>query len=392
MAKAVFTAKRVSAYDDLVEERYHFPRTYLKQVERAVGDWIVYYEPRRTSRDLSSSGGLQAYFATARLTAVVPDPAQDDHYYAHVAEYLEFDRPVPFSFRGAYHESALRKPDGSTNKGAFGRAVRVLPDREYDSIVAAGFSTLLTPNDAGGAGVVSDDRWGWAGPEDDGERPRILSGRPDDDAAPDSTDEDVGEAVDGEDPDDQDEVEPVEIPEDAEWYVVHTYSGYENKVRQNLEHRIESMGMLDQIFQVVVPVEEEVDIKDGQRRIVERKIFPGYVLVRMILTDESWSVVRNTPAVTGFVGSGTDASDRLRPTPLRQEDVDRIMHRMESEEPTIRVSFRVGQNVRIVDGPFTDFHGVVDDIDMERGKVRLMVNFFGRETPVELDFLQVEKV
>jgi transcriptional antiterminator NusG len=176
------------------------------------------------------------------------------------------------------------------------------------------------------------------------------------------------------------------IPADARWYVIHTYAGYENKVKQNLEHRIESMGMLDQIFQVVVPVEEEVDIKDGQRRIVERKIFPGYVLVRMILSEESWGVVRNTPAVTGFVGSGT------QPTALRPEDVDKILRRMEADEPTIRVTFRQGQNVRIVDGPFTDFHGIVDDIDMDRGKVRLMVNFFGRETPVELDFLQVEKV
>ncbi len=184
----------------------------------------------------------------------------------------------------------------------------------------------------------------------------------------------------------------LKIPDAAEWFVVHTYSGYENKVKQNLEHRIESMGMLDQIFQVVVPIEEEVDIKDGQRRTVERKIFPGYVLVRMILTDDSWSVVRNTPAVTGFVGAGGDPENRMRPTPLRKEDVDRIMRRMESDEPTIRVTFRVGQNVRIVDGPFTDFHGVVDDLDMDRGKVRLMVNFFGRETPVELDFLQVEKV
>jgi transcriptional antiterminator NusG len=190
-----------------------------------------------------------------------------------------------------------------------------------------------------------------------------------------------------------DAVSEVAVPEGAEWYVVHTYSGYENKVKRNLEHRIESMGMLDQIFQVVVPIEEEVDIKDGQRRIVERKIFPGYVLVRMLLNDDSWSVVRNTPGVTGFVGTGgTEAGDRLRPTPLRKQEVDKIMRRMEAEEPTIRVSFRQGQNVRIVDGPFTDFHGVVDDIDMERGKVRLMVNFFGRETPVELDFLQVEKV
>jgi transcriptional antiterminator NusG len=184
----------------------------------------------------------------------------------------------------------------------------------------------------------------------------------------------------------------LEIPEDADWYVIHTYSGYENKVKLNLEHRIETMGMLDQIFQVVVPVEEEIDIKDGQRRVVERKIFPGYVLVRMTLTDDSWKVVRDTPAVTGFVGGGSEPEDRLRPTPLRPEDVNRILRRMESEEPQVRITFRPGQNVRIVDGPFTDFHGIVDEIDMDRGKVRLMVNFFGRETPVELDFLQVEKV
>ncbi len=182
------------------------------------------------------------------------------------------------------------------------------------------------------------------------------------------------------------------IPEDADWYVIHTYSGYENKVKINLEHRIETMGMLDQIFQVVVPVEEEIDIKDGQRRVVERKIFPGYVLVRMTLTDDSWKVVRDTPAVTGFVGGGSEPEDRLRPTPLRPEDVQRILSRMESEEPQVRITFRQGQSVRIVDGPFTDFHGIVDAIDMDRGKVRLMVNFFGRETPVELDFLQVEKV
>ena len=185
---------------------------------------------------------------------------------------------------------------------------------------------------------------------------------------------------------------PVPVPDAAEWFVVHTYSGYENKVKQNIEHRVESMGMLDQIFQIVVPVEEEVDIKDGQRRIVERKIFPGYVLVRMLLNDDSWSLVRNTPGVTGFVGGGSDPSDRLKPTPLRQEDVDKILRRMEAEAPAVRVSFRVGQHVRIVDGPFTDFNGVVDELDTDRGKVRLMVNFFGRETPVELDFLQVEKV
>ena len=197
-----------------------------------------------------------------------------------------------------------------------------------------------------------------------------------------------------------------EIPSEAEafqegrvWYVIHTYSGHENKVKTNLEHRIASMDAQDLIFRVVVPTEDEIEIREGQRRTVARKIFPGYILVQMVELKEddpnsnrAWFVVRNTPGVTGFVGSSSEHPDRLKPTPLRQDDVDKIMRRMEAEEPTIRVSFRPGQNVRIVDGPFTDFHGVVDDIDMERGKVRLMVNFFGRETPVELDFLQVEKV
>jgi transcription termination/antitermination protein NusG len=175
------------------------------------------------------------------------------------------------------------------------------------------------------------------------------------------------------------------VPSDASWYVIHTYSGYEKKVRKSLEHRVESMGMQDQIFRIVVPIEEEVDIKDGQRRVVERKIFPGYVLVQMVMNDDSWYVVRNTPGVTGFVGSGT------KPTPLPDAEVERILKQMETEVPKVRVSFRQGQRVRIVDGPFTDFHGVVDDIDTERGKVRVMVSFFGRETPLELDFLQVEK-
>lgn len=169
------------------------------------------------------------------------------------------------------------------------------------------------------------------------------------------------------------------------WYVIHTYSGYEKKVKKNLENRIETMGLQDQIFQIVVPVEEEVDIKEGQRRIVERKIFPGYVLIQMVMNDEAWYVVRNTPGVTGFVGPSTE------PTPLHDEEVDKILKRMEAEAPKVRVSFRKGQNVRIIDGPFSDFMGTVDDINMERGKVRLLVSFFGRETPVELDFLQVEK-
>ncbi|MSP14220.1 MAG: transcription termination/antitermination protein NusG [Chloroflexi bacterium] len=173
---------------------------------------------------------------------------------------------------------------------------------------------------------------------------------------------------------------------DVAWYVIHCYSGYENKVKRNLESRIETMGVADQIFEVVVPTEEEVELKGGQRRITERRLFPGYVLVKMHMTDESWYVVRGTPGVTGFVASGT------KPTPLRNEDVDKILRRMEAEAPKVRVNFREGQAVRIIEGPFNDFMGTVDTLDVERGKVRVLVSFFGRETPVELDFLQVEKV
>ncbi|MFN2216770.1 MAG: transcription termination/antitermination protein NusG [Anaerolineales bacterium] len=169
------------------------------------------------------------------------------------------------------------------------------------------------------------------------------------------------------------------------WYVIHCYSGYENKVRHNLEQRIETMGMKDQVFDVVVPIEEEVEVRDGKRRTVERHIFPGYVLVNMVLTEESWFVVRNTPGVTGFVGMGQ------MPTPLRPEEVSQIIKRMEADSPTIKVSFKEGERVRIIDGPFNDFRGIVSEIDMEKTKVRVMVSFFGRETPVELDFLQVEK-
>ena len=169
------------------------------------------------------------------------------------------------------------------------------------------------------------------------------------------------------------------------WFVVHCYSGYENKVRHNLEQRIETMGMKDMIFDVVVPTQEEIEVRDGKRRTVERHIFPGYVLVNMVLTEESWYVVRNTPGVTGFVGMGNN------PTPLRPEEVAQIVKRMEADAPTVKVTFKVGERVRIIDGPFNDFRGVVSEIDMERTKVRVMVSFFGRETPVELDFLQVEK-
>ncbi|MGC8825395.1 MAG: transcription termination/antitermination protein NusG [Anaerolineae bacterium] len=174
--------------------------------------------------------------------------------------------------------------------------------------------------------------------------------------------------------------------DERRWYVVHSYSGYENKVKRNLEQRIESMNMRDKIFQVVVPTVEEVELHDGKRRTVERRVFPGYVLVQMIMDDDSWYVVRNTPGVTGFVGIGN------KPTPLSQEEVDRILKRIQAQAPKIRVSFRVGQKVRIIDGPFTDFVGTVDEVDESKGKVKVLVSFFGRETPIELDFLQVEKV
>jgi len=176
-----------------------------------------------------------------------------------------------------------------------------------------------------------------------------------------------------------------EVTEGPAWFVIHCYSGYENKVRHNLEQRIETMGMKDKIFDVVIPTQEEIEVKDGKRRTVERHIFPGYVLVNMQLTEESWYVVRNTPGVTGFVGMGN------QPTPLRPEEVSQIIKRMEAEAPTVKVTFKVGERVRIIDGPFNDFRGVVSEIDMERTKVRVLVSFFGRETPVELDFLQVEK-
>lgn len=177
-----------------------------------------------------------------------------------------------------------------------------------------------------------------------------------------------------------------EPADDRAWYVIHCYSGYEHKVKHNLEQRIETMQMQDKIFQVVIPTEEEIEVKDGKRRTVERRVFPGYILVQMIMDDDSWYVVRNTPGVTGFVGMGN------RPTPLRPEEVQAIMKRMEAEAPRIRVAFRRGEKVRIIDGPFNEFIGMVDEIDMERAKVRVLVSFFGRDTPVELDFLQVEKI
>jgi len=177
------------------------------------------------------------------------------------------------------------------------------------------------------------------------------------------------------------------IPDDGRaWYVVHCYSGYENKVRHSIEQRIETMGMQDKIFDVVVPTEEEIEIKDGKRRTVERRVFPGYILVQLVLTEDSWYVVRNTPGVTGFVGMGNE------PTPLRADEVAKIMNRMEAEAPKVKFDFQLGEKVRIGTGPFADFIGTVSEIDAEKAKVRVMVSFFGRETPVELDFLHVEKV
>ena len=192
--------------------------------------------------------------------------------------------------------------------------------------------------------------------------------------------------------DDTDEA-PLLLSEESEtpttekqWFVVHCYSGYENKVRHSIQQRIETMGMRDRIFDVLIPTEEEIEVKDGKRRTVERRIYPGYILVEMLLDEESWFVVRNTPGVTGFVGMGDE------PAPLREDEVRQILKRMESEQPSIRYDFKVGQKVRIIDGPFNDFIGTVADINPNRNTVRVMVSFFGRETPVDIGFLGVEKV
>ena len=170
------------------------------------------------------------------------------------------------------------------------------------------------------------------------------------------------------------------------WYAIHTYSGYEDAVARNLRQRIESLGMENQIFQVVVPKEKKIKIKNGKRVVVEEEIYPGYVLVEMVVSDASWYVVRNTPRVTGFVGSGTT------PTPLSKEEVDSLFAIMGKDEPTHKIDFSVGDTVRINEGPFRDFEGKINEIDEARGKVKVLVSIFGRETPVELDFLQVKKL
>ena len=171
-----------------------------------------------------------------------------------------------------------------------------------------------------------------------------------------------------------------------QWYAVHTYSGYEERVKKNLEQRIKAMDAETDILQVIVPTEDEVEVKNGQRRTVVKKILPGYVLVQMNMSDHSWNVVRNTPGVTGFVGTGN------KPSPLHEHEVDQIMKQMEAETPKVKVGFRKGHSIRVTDGPFIDFVGVVDDINSGKGKVKVLLSLFGRETPVELDFLQVEKL
>lgn len=189
------------------------------------------------------------------------------------------------------------------------------------------------------------------------------------------------------------ERQPIDIEEfldldsgvDKHWYVIHTYSGYENKVKANLERRVSSMGMEDKIFRIFVPTEEEIEFKDGKKRINRKKVFPGYVLVEMVLSDDSWYVVRNTPGVTGFVGSGS------RPIPLEPDEVRAILVQLGFNEAKPKVAFSVGDMIRVISGPFENFGGVIEDVNIERGKLRVVISMFGRETPVELDFEQVEK-
>ena len=187
------------------------------------------------------------------------------------------------------------------------------------------------------------------------------------------------------------ETDEAATPDDGRaWYIVQTYSGYENKVKTSLEQRVKTMDMGGKIFQVIIPTEEEIEIKDGQRKKVSRKLFPGYVFVQMIMADDAWYVVRNTPAVTGFAGATSD--DRAKPTPLPDAEVDQILKQMTSAQPRVNVGFQIGESVLVTDGPFSDMIGVVDAIDVDKGRVRVLVSMFGRETPVELDFLQVEKL
>lgn len=176
----------------------------------------------------------------------------------------------------------------------------------------------------------------------------------------------------------------VATPE-GQWYVLHTYSGYENKVRKSIESRVDALDLGDRVYEIVVPTQEEIEIRNGQRFPIHRKVFPGYVLVRMQMDDETWYALRNTPGVTGFVNVNN------KPVPLGETEVQSILKGMTAEAPKVKMSFQMGDTVRIIDGPFADFRGEIDEINNEKGKIKVLVSFFGRETPVELDFLQAEK-
>jgi transcriptional antiterminator NusG len=173
--------------------------------------------------------------------------------------------------------------------------------------------------------------------------------------------------------------------QEGQWYVLHTYSGYENKVKKSIETRIEALDLTDRVYEIVVPTQDEIEIRSGQRHTVQKKVFPGYVLVRMEMDDDTWYALRNTPGVTGFVNINNV------PVPLPDSEVQKILKGMTAEAPRVKISFQVGDTVRITDGPFADFRGEIDEINQERGKIRVLVSFFGRETPVELDFLQAER-
>lgn len=176
------------------------------------------------------------------------------------------------------------------------------------------------------------------------------------------------------------------IPDDAKWFIVHTYAGHENKVARNLKQRVESMGFEDRIFDIIVPTRETIKVSQGRKETVQEKIFPGYVIIRMVLDDESWLLVRTTQGVTAFIGAGN------KPTPISEQEVEAIQKFMQMDEPLYKAAFSVGEAVKIVDGPFADFLGTIDDIDEARGKIKVLVSIFGRETPVELDFLQAQKL
>ena len=184
----------------------------------------------------------------------------------------------------------------------------------------------------------------------------------------------------------------IEEEQGPRWYIVHTYSGQEDLVKKNLDLRIQSLDMQDRIFDVLVPTEEEVIFKDGKRRSERRKLFPGYILVQMTMDDESWYAVRNTPGVTGFVSSEDETDKRAKPVPLEDKQMEDILNQVDSAPTRIKIGLEKGETVRITEGPFVDFIGAINDVDEGKGKVRVLVSFFGRETPVELDFLQVERI